>query len=393
MTTLQNIQEQAGAESMPYGPADAGIEIVTTFGQYEAEYAAIRQRVGIMHLPQRGLLELTGADVKDFLHRLLTQDIDAMAGGDSRRAFQLNNKGRIVADVIVHYGDAGTWLETDVFDIKALAQVLEMHLFAEDVTIEDISQQKTAFALHGPAALRLIGALCEENIQPVMDKPATHHVLTLSGHKATVCLCDVCGVPGLVVWCSSDHATALYQALLDAAGYDPNAPDPNVDPQAAAEAAKQRRDSLRGRPIGWMAFNTARIEAGAPLYHIDFGADCLPHETGILHDAVSFTKGCYLGQEIVARMESLGHPKRVLVGIRFDEQAMPIAGSEVFDADDRSTIIGAVTSSTRSPLRGNTAIALAMIKWSKRQCDTKVTVPAEGRLIEAVVQGLSFIAQ
>jgi folate-binding protein YgfZ len=140
--------------------------------------------------------------------------------------------------------------------------------------------------------------------------------------------------------------------------------------------------------MGWAEFNTARIEAGSPLFHVDFGADCLPHETSLLDETTSFTKGCYIGQEIVARMQNLGHPKRLLVGLRFDDARLPVAGSQVFDHEDRGTVIGAITSSTISPMRGHTAIAIAMIKWGKHRPNTKVVVPAEGQMVEAAVRGL-----
>jgi len=115
ISTLNNLLTAAGADLIHYGPPPEaehpGVPIAETFGAYEAEYASIRQRVGIMHLPQTGLLDLRGSDAKDFLHRLVTQDINGLAGGASVRSFLLNNKGRIVADLWVHHGDENTWLE------------------------------------------------------------------------------------------------------------------------------------------------------------------------------------------------------------------------------------------------------------------------------------------
>jgi folate-binding protein YgfZ len=381
---LQALQLKAGAEWVRYGQNEAAVEIADTFGAYEAEYAAVRGRVGIMHLPQRGVLRLSGKDVKDFLHRLTTQDINGMAAGETRRGFQLNVKGRIVADMLIHHDDADTWLDTYRCDIAELAKVLDMRLFAEDVKMQDVSGKYELFALHGPAATALIEKLGGEPL----DEPGTHHMMQLAGATASVYRHDICGSPGYGVWCEAEYAAPLYQAMLDAAGYDADAPDPQVDPHAAADAAAKRRDTLRGRPIGWAAFNTARIEAGSPLFHVDFGADCLPHETSLLDETTSFTKGCYIGQEIVARMQNLGHPKRLLVGLRFDDARLPVAGSQVFDHEDRGTVIGAITSSTISPMRGHTAIAIAMIKWGKHRPNTKVVVPAEGQMVEAAVRGL-----
>ena len=392
---LQQLLESMGATFMPYGPdaaGAAGLRIVDVFGAYELEYAAIHKGVGIMHVPHRGLLEMRGADVRDYLHRLMTQDINPMRGGESRRAFQLNVKGRIIADTVVHFGDASTWVEADVFDLDELHEQLDARLFAEDASIVNITESRTVLALHGPHSAGLLAAVSGDGASPVVEMPGTHHVLDIAGHAVTATRRDECGVPGVYLFAPSASAANVYTALLDAAGYDRDAPDPSDDPQGAAESARRRRDSLRGRPIGWLAYNTARIEAGTPIFHIDFGPDSLPAETGLLDDAVSFTKGCYLGQEIVARMHSLGHPRRVLVGLRFDDDLLPIAGTQVFNAADEAAVIGAVTSSAVSPVLGNKTIALAVVKWGNHTSGSAVVAPAEGRMAGAAVVELGAIS-
>jgi folate-binding protein YgfZ len=402
-SSLHDIQTQAGAHFIGYGPEGEAVQIAQGFGQYEAEYAAIRQRVGLMHLPQRAVLRLTGGDRKDFLHRMLTQEINSLKGGSTVRAFQINQKGRVVADILVHHGDEDTWLEMDRFDLPAVREMYESHLFADDVVIEDWTDQRTALSLHGPSSIDLLRALSDEDPQPVADMPGTHHVLTLDGVKVTAYRQDTCGVIGLGLWVLTQDAPKVYQSLLSAAGFEMDAPDPQTDPEAAAQFAQKRRAGLRGRPIGWEAFNTARIEAGSPIFHIDFGHDSLPGETGVLDEAVSFTKGCYLGQEIVARMKSLGHPKRVLVGLRVRGDGLPIAGSQVAEpagdgADEAgesgstNRVIGGVTSSAFSPLLSH-AVVFAVMKWGKHHPGTEALISAEDGLVKARVQGLGFLEQ
>src|SRR5437763_7117493 len=134
---------------------------------------------------------------------------------------------------------------------------------------------------------------------------------------------------------------------------------------------------------GWAAFNACRIEAGRPLFGIDFegappasaypgrkqredesgqasGPGVLPAETGLLSRAVSFTKGCYLGQEVVARMHARGQVARQLVGIKMDDNALPIAGASIFDASQNT--IGGITSSTPAPMLSCATIALGLVK-------------------------------
>ncbi len=401
--SLLDIQTLAGAEFIGYGPdLDQAVEVAEGFGHYEAEYAAIRQRVGLMHLPQRAVLSFTGADRQDFLHRMLTQDINGLKGGSTVRAFQLNQKGRVMADILVHHGDVSTWLEMDRSDLPDVLQQYESHLFADDVVIEDWTEQRTALALHGLSSLDLLRAVSKDDPQPVSDMSGTHHVLTLAGVKVTVYRRDMCGVPGFGLWVPEAEAAHVYGALLEASGYEPDEPDHQTDPRAAAEFAKRRRESLRGRPAGWSAFNTARIEAGSPIFHIDFGHDSLPAETGVLDEAVSFTKGCYLGQEIVARMKSLGHPKRVLVGLRVQGDQLPVAGAQVTEyaeeagqvsGDPTAThnIIGGITSSAVSPLLGQSPVVFAVMKWGRHTPGTRVLVPTGDGLAEAQVQPLRFL--
>jgi folate-binding protein YgfZ len=153
----------------------------------------------------------------------------------------------------------------------------------------------------------------------------------------------------------------------------------------------------RARPAGWHAYNIARIEAGTPLHHVDFGTESLPHESGVIGERVSFRKGCYLGQEVVARMESLGKPKQRLVGLRIAEDALPVAGSPVFElgADGApGNPVGSITSSTLSPMLGASSVAFAMVRTAHAEPGTVLGVPAEGVRATATVQPrLRFLAE
>jgi len=388
------------AELIGYGPADAGVVIAEDFGAFELEYAAIRRHVGVLHLPQAGLVNVTGEDRGDFLHRMCTQDVNAMKGGDTRRAFQLTADGKIVGDLHLHHGDANTWLELDRFDIPPVLELLDARLFAEDVAFEDITDTRETFALLGPAAQQLLIAVAEhtcEGMTPasVGEMPDTTHVLKIGEALVSVCRRDLGAVLGFRLFVHREHAAAVYDALLDAAGY--------VQGEAAdADAAQRRRDTLRGRPVGWAAYNTARIEEGLPIFHIDFGPDSQPAELGkeTFDAAVSLTKGCYLGQEAVARMHNLSHPKRVLVGLKLHADHLPVAGTQVFEHDEtkrskapRGGQVGGVTSSTVSPMLGATAVAFAVMKWGKHREGTMAAVASGGAMVDAEVCGLRFLAE
>ena len=354
-----------------------GIEVVDSFGAYEAEYASIRKGVGIMDLPQTSLVELTGDDRLDFLHRMLTQATQDLLPGQARRTFLLNGKGRIEADAIVLHEQDRTYLLVDVYQAPRLADRLEQYLFSEDVEIHNSGQDFFHIALHGPAATTLLRHVCG---QMVADLGVMEHCRLTIADQACLCLRrDDTGSPGLHLLMPREGALLVYQALFVA-----------LDGHTSDEPLQGR-----GQPIGWQAYNTARIEAGNPLYQVDFGPNSLPHETNLLAEAVSFTKGCYLGQEIVARMQSLGHPKRVLVGIKMSDDQLPIAASEVFQPDGDTLrpgpVVGAVTSSTVSPMMGGVAIGYAMVKWGLHGMGTRLLVPAEGRLADCHVSEIRFL--
>ncbi|QDU72668.1 CAF17-like 4Fe-4S cluster assembly/insertion protein YgfZ [Mucisphaera calidilacus] len=388
MTPLHNHLSQLGGEFLTYGPDEAtAVRIPDSFGEFEAEYAAIRRRVGILVLAQQTVLQVTGEDRKDFLHRLVTQEINALEGGQTTRSLQLDTKGRVLADMLVHHGHLCTWLEMDRFHLPAVREILEQRLFTEDVELEHLDD-RVFMVLIGPAALQLLAGVAEHTVETMTVEslgtmPRTTHVLTIDGVRVSATRWDMAGELAIRLAAPSDDAVAVHEKLLEAAGYEP-------DTEPDADFAERRRDSLRGRPIGWAAYNTARIEAGEVLFGVDFGTDCRPAEAGsrVMDETVSFTKGCYLGQEVVARMHNLGHPKRLAVGLRIDSDHLPVAGSQVLKAtDDGPTldVIGAITSSTTSPLQGGTTAAIAMMKWGQHRPGTKVYAIEVGETIEATV--------
>jgi len=376
------------ATFLPYGPGNeegSAVELVETFGNYHAEYAAIRKGVGIFDTPHRAAIRLTGADRIDLLHRFLTNQVQTLEPGEATRGFLLNNKGRIMADLVVAHRADDTLLLLDAVDAPAVAEEFENLLFTEDVQIQDQSATHSHLALHGPAALKLITTALPD----FADAGKLKHG-KLATHDTLVALrWDTCGSPGVELLLPREELAGRYETLTRAVG----GIVPDVDADAAGGGAKR---PIVGRGIGWLAYNTARIEAGTVLFHVDFGPDCIPQETGSIDHTVSFTKGCYRGQEVVARVQHLGKPKKQLVGLRFEDDQMPIAGSQVFAPEDpdnleaKSTgaVIGAVTSSTTSPMRSNHAIALAMIKQGYLQAGTKLLVPAEGEMVVATVGAL-----
>lgn len=389
-TPLRKLLEQSGASLSPYGPAldDAGgdhIELAEAFTDIELEYAAIRKASVLFDAPHRAVLEVSGADRIDFLQRMITQDLRALAPLCATRAFWLNRKGRIDADLRVINLDDRILLTLDAHAAKRAAETLSAYVITEDVTITDVTDRRHILHLLGPTASDLLRALTGAS-------PDNNHAArcTIDNVPCLVDRQDMANISAFeLILDSPDDAPDLWSALLDAAAMrtaEDGSPAPSPD------LAKQ----VRLRPCGWHAVNIARIESGVPLYNIDFGPDSLPHETGVLHDRVSFKKGCYLGQEVVARLEALGKPKQQLVALRIDpvpspdephDPRLPVAPAQLFAENDAlGEVIGAVTSSSLSPMLGNAPIAFAQLRTKHAEPGTRLATSAQGAILHATVQ-------
>lgn len=372
------------------------VDIVSTFGEPQAEYAAIRKTAGLLDLPQRGIIELTGKDRHAFLNNLITNELvdkatkTPLATGQWRYAFLLNLKGRVVADLnVIELGER-TLLEVDGRLVPMLVNLFDRYLFAEQVKVRSLQNETYEIALHGPTAASLLG---QEGIAAILAQGECV-AASLIGVPVIIWRDDVCGVPGLHLILPRDRVADVWQHL------------------AARHGAETSLGKRAMRPIGWAAFNATRIEAGRPLFGIDFelappsmpgkklAADepaeprpvgVLPAETSQFDRAVSVVKGCYLGQEVVARMHARSQVARQLVGLRMQDDALPIAGAHV--TDDQQAVVGVVTSSTMSPILSDAAIALALVRKPHFELGRTVKITAEEATRLATVVSLPFIAK
>jgi folate-binding protein YgfZ len=300
----------------------------------------------------------------DFLNKFLTnQLIDReskmpLKAGEGVYAFALNNKGRIVSDMnVIERGDH-TLLETDARNVPALLAHLEKFVFSEQVEFASLVAQMHEIAVHGPTAGDILKSI-DPNFAELA--PLGSAMIRIAGSDITIWRDDPCGSSGYFL----------------------------IVPMAAAAAVWAELETRLVRSVGWAAFNSTRIEAGRAMFGIDFDDTVLPAETGQWSRSVSLTKGCYLGQEIVARMHARGQAAKQIVGIRMAGEFLPIAGAPVYD--ETSNQVGIITSSTISPILSNAAIALAMVKKQFTALGTKLRIAAEGAMREGSVVELPFI--
>ena len=402
---IVHLRDRDEADALLDWSAWGATPLVATFGQPQIEYSAVRKACGLMPRPERGLIEVTGRDRHSFLNNLLTNGLvgketkQPLPPGHGCYAFLLNLKGRVVADchVLEVPGGDRTLLDVDRAAAAMLVEVIDGYRFAEKVKLKDVSADWQSVALHGPTATDILAAAADgpAAFEPTPDDfPATVDVpvalARFAGVEAVAYRDDICGVPGVHLWLPADRVVGVWDDLTTRFG----------------ETLDDRRfGERRLTPLGWAMFNACRIEAGRPLLGVDFPAappsragksredppkgGALPAETGRLFDrAVSVTSGCYLGQEVVARMHARRVTAKQIVGIRMADDALPTAGVPV-EVDDGE--VGTVTSSTISPVLSAACLCLATIKRPHFEIGTKVTIPAEGRNAAGEVVALPFL--
>ncbi len=387
VSPIRQIHAQAEASFQTWGPEDSGVEMVETYGEIAAEYASLRRGCALIDMTNRGTLEVRGEDRLGFLNRMITQEVKALAPYRCARSFWLNRKGRIDADLRALALEDRVMLDLDWLSAERACATLGAFVITEDVEIRDVSDRWSRFALHGPTAmeaLRSVGA--DADGRPLGELAEGEACRAdIAGAEVLLDRQDECGEIGVHVSLRSADAEAVWIRLVGACV-------PHEDEHGQAdERSSQAR--IRMRPAGWHAYNIARIEAGTPLYNIDFGEQSLPGETGVLRDRVHFKKGCYLGQEVVARMDALGKPKQVLVALRFEPNArgevvQPFPGAHVMVmTEEAAQTVGAVTSSTISPMLGGEAVAFAQVRTKfAEDLSASLEVAAEGARVRATVQ-------
>ena len=281
-------------------------------------YAAIAEGTALGALERRSALGVSGKDRVPYLQGLLTNDIEALQPGTGCYAAWLTPQGRLLTDL--HVFESGGMILLDVPAAQAAPTLerLDQFLFTEDVQLADLSPTLESVWVHGPSAAGVVGSVLAGGDPASWDEYQNARA-TFDGAPAVAARVSQLGVPGFVLYVESGRTASLTQAL-EAAG---------------AVAA------------GPAALEAARIEAGYPLVGVDMDENTLPLEAGIEPRALSFTKGCYVGQEVIIRVMHRGHGRvaKRLVQLRVTG-GVPERGAAVFDKDRD---IGVVTSAVRSP--------------------------------------------
>ena len=272
-----------------------------------SDYELLTKGVGLVDRSDRGKLLLTGSEAAEYLQGQITNDVEALAAGQGAYAALLTHKGKVVADMRVLRGEHWIRIDTEAHAVRALARNVDMYSIGRDVQVTDETAERAILSLVGPEAATALDA----------EPPVDEHAFVAGRHGLYV-RTDL----GIDVLCPADQADGVKAAL-------------GVE-LVALEAAE-----------------LVRIESGRPRHGIDFDAETIPQEAGLNERAVSFTKGCYVGQETVARLHYKGKPNRHLRGLKLSE---PGQAGDVVVFGERD--VGRLGSTAISPVHGPVALAL-----------------------------------
>src|SRR3954463_16246103 len=314
---------------------------------------ALRNQAGIGAVSARAQIAVAGKDRASYLQGLLTNDIEALTPGTGCYAAWLTPQGRMITDL--HVLESGDLILLDVSAelVDATLQRLDQFLFGEDVQLASLATALRGVWIHGPAAARIVSQTMP-GARSLDDWIGYQHArLEFGGQPVVVARINQLGVPGFCAYIAPDSAEGFVAALV------------------ASGAAVVSQDAI----------DALRIEAGYPVFGTDMTDDTIPLEAGIESRAISFTKGCYVGQEVVIRVlhRGGGRVARKLVGLRI-EGSPPQPAARIVSGDRD---IGFVTSSATSSTLG--AVALGYVHRDFTSAGTAVTVTTAGGNQPAVV--------
>jgi tRNA-modifying protein YgfZ len=309
--------------------------------ELDAQYRQLREEAGLLGRGDRGIVAVAGPDGAEYLQGQLTNDVEALSPGEGQYAALLDRKGHMQADMrVLRPAEEQILIDTEAAALPAVLKHLTMYSIGRDVSVADAGEERAILSLIGPRSAEVAGA-----------PPLPEHACEPLAVAGTECLA-VGTRDGIDLICAAAEADRLAAALREAGAAD-------VSPEAV---------------------ELLRIEAGVPRFGAEMGTETMPAEAGIVERAVSFTKGCYIGQETVARLHYKGRPNRRLRGLRLSAAAEPGAALRLGEKE-----VGRLGGAAVSPALG--PIGLAILR-REAEPGAELSVGEDG--VKAVVVDLPF---
>ncbi len=296
-TPLAAIHLRAGAKMGVW----FGCALPDDFGDVAKEFRHARESVALIDKNYRAYLAFTGPDRVRYLNAILTNNVKDLVAGQGNVSLLLNPQGHILAEIETHAFADRLLCVSYAMIRERLIEWLDKYIIMDDVTLTDETHRFGTLALEGPKAAALVREMSGVDIGPLGELSSTDGAVDTI--PCRIVKRSPGGISGAEFVVQQENLAALWQVLLEAA----------------------RRHG--GGPMGYAALSASRLAQGVPWFGYDFGEKQIPHEAGLQDSHISYTKGCYTGQEIVERVRSRGQVNRQRVGLVFSGDAVPEAGT------------------------------------------------------------------
>lgn len=307
---------------------------------WQEEYRALRETVALLDKNYRAYLSFTGPDRVRYLNAILTNDIKGLAENHGNVSLFLNPQGHIQAEIETHARKEELFCVSYAMIREQLVPALDKYIIMDDVTLTDQTNRFATLALEGPKAAATVEQLTGVRLDDLAELESRE--VRIRDIACRLIRRTPGQDPSAEILLAREHAEPLWQILL--------------------EATKAQG----GKPAGYQALNSVRLEQGVPWFGYDFGEKQIPHEAGLENSHISYTKGCYTGQEIVERVRSRGQVNRVRVSLRFEGNQAPTPNTPLLSEGKE---IGYVTRTGFSPTQ-NAFIGMGYTRREKSQPGT-----------------------
>ncbi len=324
-----------------------GWELPQSFSTVDEEHEAATSAVGLADRSHVGRLRLTGKDALDLLNRLSTNKLESLDPGAGVATVLTNNKGRIIDLLLVTQREAHLLLMTSPQNVQKVIDWIDLYTFLEEVSVENITDSTVVLHVLGPKAPDMLSSLTGQDVAALGTFASMS--ASIDGAEVDIIRTDAAGIIGYDLIAPVIQADQLWRALINSGG------------------------RLGLRPVGAGALEIIRIEHGIPAYGKELSEKVNPLEANLI-DYISFSKGCYIGQEVVARLNTYEKVQKYLQGIVLESEELPPLGAKLL-VDGAE--VGFVTSVSNS-LRLGRSVAIGYVKKAHAQEGLSVTVSWDG---------------
>lgn len=364
---LHRVHESLGAKfTEAYG-----WEMPAHFGDPVEEHLSVRKGAGILDITYRGKVRVSGKDRAAYLQRILSQDMNKLRPSLGAYSTLLDVKGKMLAYMRIYCDEESFLIDVEPGLSEKMVQILTQYLFREDVRIEDVTERYGLLTIQGPLSREIVGGVTGAEMKDMPE--CSHLTLFINSVRCKVVRTSYTGEEGYDIYIPWDETRTVWEGI--AGGTSP--------------VSLRNRGSVP-TPFGLDALNTLRIEAGTPVYTIDMDEHTIPVEAN-LDRAISYDKGCYIGQETIARIKFRGHVNRTFTGFCLEGEKTPEKGDKIYKIiDDIEHSIGIITSGCLSPTLGR-PIALGYIRVEHSEPGEIVQVEKGDQRLRATVAKLPFL--